>query len=174
MLQDGAYRAVPVSAVLGRADTGKEQICVQFQVATDDGPTETITWYGYFTDATFERTIEALRYCGWRGNDLLEFLSGRQLPAGFDQEVQIVIESQEYNGKWSPRVRWVNSGSGIGVKNALSEEEGRAFSARMKGRVASLQAKSPASAAAAAPARSSASARGASPAEAIPEDDLLF
>lgn len=168
MLSPGTFRAVAIGAVLGMTETGKEQIAVQFETLEPEG--ERITWYGYFTDGTFERTIESLRHCGWRGNDLIEFAAGRPLPEGFGAEVEIVVDEEEFNGRTRLKVRWVNGSGGIAVKNTLDESQARAFSARMKSRVAALQAKNGTRAPAATSAPSMRGAQATHPAD----DDIPF
>jgi hypothetical protein len=135
MLAEGTYRGRPLRAALGRTGTGKEQLGVQFQLV--DPPGERLTWYGYFTDGTFDRTIESLRSCGWAGSDLAEF-QGDVLPQGFDQEVELVVKHEEYNGKVSARIAFINSGGGLAMKEALDATQARAFAARMKGRIVAL------------------------------------
>lgn len=134
----GTHRARPIDCALGMTSTNKEQIGVMFELVDDQG--QRITWYGYFTDATFERTIESLRRLGWNGNDLADFHRG--LPADVDNEVDIVVEEEtDNNGEPRPKVRWINSaGGGVAVKTVLDDQQVRAFSARMKARVAGLQA----------------------------------
>lgn len=137
MLEAGKYRAVPVQAALGMTGTGKEQIAVLFELLQPAG--ERITWYGFFTDETYERTIEALRSCGWTGDNLSDFLFGKDLPNGFDREVQLVIEHEtREDGTVYPRVRWVNSGSGLAMKSMLDAQSAAAFSAKMKGKIAMM------------------------------------
>lgn len=140
MIPKGTYRAVPVDACLGRTSTGKEQIALMFEIAmAGDEPPYRIAWYGYFTDATFDRTIDSLRHIGWTGSDLSDFVNG--LPEGASQEVEIVVDhEQDQAGEWKARVRWVNSGRGIAVKERLDEASARSFGAAMKGRIAALQA----------------------------------
>jgi hypothetical protein len=135
MLAEGTYRGRPIRAALGVTGTGKEQIGVQFEL--QDPPGQRMTWYGFFTDGTFDRTIEALRACGWTGSDLSEF-GGETLPAGFDQEVELVVKHEEYNGKISARIAFVNSGGGLAMKEALDPTQAKSFAARMKGRILAL------------------------------------
>lgn len=138
MFPTGTHRARPIDAALGLTGTGKEQIGIMFEHAETG---ERITWYGYFTDGTFERTIESLRYIGWQGTDLTDFALG--LPEGVANEVDIVVEDEEdqRDGTIRRKVRWVNSGGGVAVKDRLSEDQARSFAARMKQRIAASQAK---------------------------------
>ena len=137
MIAKGTYRAIPVDATLGKTGTGKEQVAIMFELA--DESEQRIPWYGYFTDATFDRTIESLRHLGWHGADLSEFAAG--LPDGVNAEVEIVIDHEaDQEGVERAKVRWINSGKGIAVKERLDEQQARSFGARMRSRVAALQA----------------------------------
>lgn len=133
MLNEGNYRGRPVRAALGQTSTGKEQIAVEFDFV--DPPGTRRTWYGFFTDATFDRTIDALRACGWAGTDLTDFC-GEQPPPGFDQEVELVVKHEEYNGQVRDRIAFINGGGGLALKAALDANQARAFAARLKGRIA--------------------------------------
>lgn len=136
MIPAGKYIGTPVSAALGFTSGGKEQIAVQFEFLDPAG--EKLTWYGYFTDAAFDRTIESLRACGWTGSSLDEF-SADHLPAGFANQVELVVQHEEYQGKTQVRIAFVNSiGSGVALKSAMDAAQARAFAAKMKGRIAAL------------------------------------
>jgi hypothetical protein len=136
MLDQGTYRGRPVRAALGMTGTGKEQIGVLFEFVEPVG--HRMTWYGFFTDDTWDRTIEALRACGWRGDDLTDFVEGQQLPAGFDQEVELVVKHEVYQGKTTARIAFVNSGGGLAMKETLTQDQAKAFAARMQRRIATL------------------------------------
>ena len=136
MIPAGKYIGTPVGAALGTTSTGKEQIAVQFEFLDPAG--ERLTWYGYFTDAAFERTIESLRTCGWTGSSLDEF-AGEKLPAGVNHQVELVVQHEEYEGKTQVRIAFVNSiGGGLALKSAMDANQARAFAAKMKGRIAAL------------------------------------
>jgi hypothetical protein len=137
MLEEGTYRGRASRAKLGKTSTGKEQVAVEFTFV--DPPGRRMTWFGFFTEATFDRTIEALRYCGWTGTDLADFAAADGLlPPGMDQEVELVVEHDEYKGKVSAKIAWVNSGGGLALKDALSADQARSFAARMKGKILAL------------------------------------
>ena len=131
----GSYRATALEAVLSMSSTGKEMINVEFRLADS---TDQITWRGFFTDKTKDRTIESLRYCGWTGDDI----GNVTFPQG--NEVILVIEEETYEGKTHSRVQWVNRASkGPVVKNEMSLNDRKAFAAKMKGAILAFDAKNP-------------------------------
>jgi len=112
---------------IGTSGTGKHRVEVLF--GTSEGE---LTWYGYFTEATMDRTIESLRHCGWEGDDL-EHMEGLDA-----NEVVLVVAEEEYEGKWYTKVQWVNR-QGI-TSEALGEKELRAFAAEMKSHIRAFDA----------------------------------
>jgi hypothetical protein len=134
-IRDGVYKGKVLGWALGKASTGKEQLVVTFALVDADGTHgPSIDWYGYFTDATVDRTIQSLRVLGWKGDDLSDLSSIE------DGEAQLVIESEEYKGKVKPRVRWINALEGPSLKDQLSPEEAKSFAQRMKSRVRAADA----------------------------------
>ena len=126
MLSEGTYRARAAELDFGFAGTGTEQIAVRF--LTTEG--ESITWYGYFTDKAAQYAIQALRACGWKGDDLFE-LTVEDLP----DEVELVVQEDEYDGQTRMRVAFINAlGSGsVALKERMDDAQRRKFAARMKG-----------------------------------------
>lgn len=106
MLANGEYEAtaLPEESTLGESSTGTPRVEVQFYVQTPaEEHGQKILWYGYLTPAAMPRTVAALRHMGWTGNDL------RDLTSIGKNNVELVVEGEEYNGKTYPRVKWVNS-----------------------------------------------------------------
>lgn len=135
MIAAGTYQAVASGTQWGTAgEDNKKQIVVAFRLL--DGPQvgQSISWFGYFTTKTWERTVEALRLCGWKGTDLENLGS-------LDQKVELVIEHEEYEGKTRARVQWVNKlgGGQVKLKNPMSPTEVRGFAAMMKDRCAQIK-----------------------------------
>jgi len=133
MLDPGTYKAVAVDAALGMTGTGKVQVAVLFALL--DVPEKKLTWYGYFTDETKDRTFRALRNAGWQGTDLsdLSDLSRDDTPA-----VDLVVKHEpDQNGELRERVAWVNlpGSGGIAMKQALDADAARKFASEMKGAV---------------------------------------
>jgi hypothetical protein len=131
----GKHNARAVGGVLGTTGKNSEQVGVEF-VFTDDGPNagKHITWYGYFSDKTIDRTIESLRYAGWKGTDLsdLSDLSAEDTPV-----VQLVLELEDTEKGPRVKVRWVNRGGsgGVAIKDKMDEGSAKSFAERMKAHV---------------------------------------
>ena len=139
MMQPGRYKARAFDAELTQTRTGKEQIAVHFRISEGAHQGEMIAWYGYTnTPASAKRTFEALRACGWAGQDLSNL-------EGLDsQEVELVLAQEEYEGRRRIQVRWVNSLARRGGR-PMTEAEKKAFAARMKGLLLTLNPPAPVS-----------------------------
>lgn len=140
LIAAGQWKARPTAAALGTTEkSGSETVAVGFVI--DEGPSQgrSITWYGYFTDKTEERTIESLRYCGWHGdmiNDLIEI--------GQDPEVRVYLAIEhepDQEGVIRARVRWVNAGGGVALKNRMDPGAALSFAQRMRGKILAMGAK---------------------------------
>ena len=131
MIAPGKYRAKVLDWDFGRSGKGTPYIAVRFEIPSGD----TITWFGYFTRAALERTVESLRYCGWIGHDI-----NRMREDGMgSKEPEIVVEHEEYEGKVRARVQWVNSGVGPAGTGSMGEDELRAFAAEMRDSIRAIQ-----------------------------------
>lgn len=109
---------------------GKEHVAVLFDYVDSNGEAGAITWYGYFSDKTWERTLDSLRYMGWTGDDLGNL-------DGLDtHEVELVLEEETYQGKTRTKVQWVNRPQALALKNPMDAGARASFAARMRGRVA--------------------------------------
>lgn len=132
----GTYVARAVEWEFGWTKNQNEQVAVSFEATEGDFAGERIAWFGFFTDKTQKRTVESLRLCGWKGTDLSD-LSGLDA-----NEVKIVVAEEEYEGKVTLKVQWVNSltGGGIALKQVMTDAEKRTFAARMKSVIKGLDA----------------------------------
>jgi len=129
-LQDGTYRAKARTWALAESSKGTPEAAVEFVIiAPADFAGQSITWHGYLSEAAFARSVESLRHCGWKGDDLSDL-------AGLDaNEVDIVIANEEYEGETHAKVRWVNKAGGLAVKSPMTPDKAKAFAAAMKGQV---------------------------------------
>lgn len=159
MIEPGRHKARAISAELGYTSTGKEQVAVAFEV--DGG--QRITWFGYFTDKTADKTLDGLMAAGWQGDDL------RDLSTVGSQDCEIVVEHENDNdGQPRARVRWVNRlGNGVvTLKQPMSDAQRASFAERMRGKViAKRQAE---------PARRPSDRGDDLPPEAFDDDDIGF
>lgn len=142
LISKGRHPAVCSGSIqlstVGEGDNEKEQVVVQFTLNDENDPFNgwSITWFGFLTEKTWERTIEALRIMGWTGDDMSE-LPALAASGSLGNQVEIVIDHEEYKGEWQAKVRWVNrpGGGAVKVKNPLEGAALAKFAARMKGKI---------------------------------------
>lgn len=123
-------------------ESGKDRIRVMFALGGDYVGRH-LTWDGYFTDATFDRTVEALRHMGWEGMDLGDI-------GGLDKnDVELVVGVERYTNpetgeeKTYNRVDWVNRSASLFLKKPMDAAQKASFAQRMKGKLHALQAGQP-------------------------------
>jgi hypothetical protein len=135
-LLQGRFRAKAKTWDLGFSEgTGTDQVAVEFEIVDGEEKGRRITWYGYFTEKTEERTVEALRIMGWTGGDIAQ-LNGLDA-----NEVELVIEIDEYDGKERSKVQWVNRVGGLALKNRLDPARRAQLADRLRGRIAAVDQK---------------------------------
>ena len=133
-IKPGTYIARAEELDFGITDNNKDYVAVQFKIEEGESIGQRITWFGYFSEKTHERTIQALRYCGWEGHDFTR-ITNDDIRKNL---VQLVIDEEEYEGKLRTKVQWVNRLGGMAVKNRMSDEQRAAFAKRMKGAALSV------------------------------------
>lgn len=135
MIPEGKYNAHAIQWDFGYA--GKDntrQVCVQFEILEGDFAGQCFNWYGFFTEKTKERTIQSLRYCGWKNDDIMNMEGMGTLIVQLD----IAHEEQKEGknqGKTFPKVRWVNrlgGGGPIKLEKPMDMAQKRMFAAEMK------------------------------------------
>ena len=133
MLADGTYRARAIEGALGFTKGDKEQAAILLEVSEGEAEGQRITWFGYFTEKTTDRTMEALRLCGWLGDDISDLSS---INGACD--VTIVVEAEEYEGKWNAKVKWINrlGGGGIALNAPMAGDKAKSFAATMRAKAA--------------------------------------
>lgn len=122
----GTHKAKVIDFEFGLAN-GKEQVALMFQIVGGEFDGKSIPWFGYFTEKTAERTMDSLRYCGWSTDSLAD------LTGVTDNEVEIVVADEEYQGKVRSKVQWVNRASKLNLKDKMDANALAAFAARMRG-----------------------------------------
>lgn len=125
MIPIGKYVARAQNAELGYTQNGTEQVGVPFRIVEGPQEGQTITWYGFFSDKCVDRTLQSLRHCGWKGDDLTD------LSTVGDEDVELDIIHDTHQGKTKAKVAWVNQIGGGGMKNKMGAAEAAAFAERM-------------------------------------------
>lgn len=135
LIAEGKYRAKVVehSQVTENENSGNEEVRALCEILEEgEFKGQARTWYGYFTEATAERTIESLRHMGWKGDDITAI----KLEPGV--EFQIVIkheESLKEPGKMRDRIAFINRLASVYVGQPMSDTKKADFAKRMKGLV---------------------------------------
>lgn len=127
MIEAQKVRAIATGGELGETKGGTAQVGVAFQILAGPNEGETITWYGNLgSPKAQEIAFKALRNCGWQGYDLTDL-------TGIDtNEVELDIQHEEWEGKTSAKVKWVNApGTGPAVK-PLDPAKKKAVAAEMR------------------------------------------
>lgn len=137
IIPKGTYRAMPLELELGTASTGTEQVAVRFELLSGGQEGKRIVWYGFFTDATAERTMEALRHMGWEGVDISD------LSTATKECVVVIDHENDKEGNPYARVKWVNAAGGPLMKNIMDADAKKAFALRMRGLAASVGTQGP-------------------------------
>lgn len=138
LIAEGRQPAICRSIQFGKTSKGDEQIAIGFEIVGEGNPDagRQLTYFGMFTDTTIDFTVEALRNCGWTGDELAE-LPALAEAGQIASEVSLVIEHEEWEGKWREKVKWVNRPGGGKVKLAdpLDDQSLTRFSSMMKSKV---------------------------------------
>jgi hypothetical protein len=138
VIDEGTYAARALRAALGMTSTGKEQVAVEWGLL--DGSGRKITSYHYFSsDKAIEISMDGLRTAGFQGNDLSDLSTLCHSEGCPTPECEIVIVHEEYNGKTSAKVRFINSAGGLALSAPLDDAKAKAFAARMRGAIAAYE-----------------------------------
>jgi len=152
LINEGYYNAVAkhVPDAEGNDDmvrwdeVGKDKtkkVVVYFEILDGPNAGEVYAWSGFFSKKSAKRTVESLKYCGFKGDDLTDL--NNQL---LNQKVQVEIAHNSYEKEdddGSTRtvtyaeVSWVNQlGRGaLKLQNPMSDDAIRKFAAMMRNSV---------------------------------------
>lgn len=138
MIPAGTYSAHAILGVLSESGLKKTpQVVVDFEITTAEFAGEKITWYGFLTDKTTERTGESLRLAGYDGDDLekLKDFDWTNAP-----NVELEIEHELYEGQTTAKVKWVNAPGGMRAA-PLSADKAKIVSSKMRAVFAKIDQK---------------------------------
>jgi hypothetical protein len=128
----GHHKGRALNGDFGVAGTGTRQVAVLFEFTEGECQGEQLTWYGFFTPATAERTVEGLRNagCTFPNGDLCDLTGLGSV------EAVLVVEEDGVDDQGYPRlkIRWVNKlGGGVALGSRMNDAEKRALAAEMRG-----------------------------------------
>lgn len=139
--QDIRVNATVLSSGLGRASTGTEQICVLFEYVDQHGEVQRINWFGYFSsEKSTEIADEALKNLGWDPavNSFDYYKLNDAAPPGGENPIigkrasLVLGPEDDGQGGTRLRVKFVNAGGGLALKDRMTPEDAKAFSARRR------------------------------------------
>lgn len=135
---EGRYRAICRSVQFGQSKKGDEQVAIGFEFLDEAGQPANVhmTYFGMFGDNSIDFTVEALRNCGWSGDDLAE-LPALAESGGLASEVQLVVVHETYEGVRRAKVKFVNRAGGgkIKLERPLDSSSLSSFAQRMRSKV---------------------------------------
>jgi hypothetical protein len=104
ILPEGKYLARAKQWAFTEASTGTPQVYIYFEL--EDGGS--ISHFLAMSPKAFEYSMKALTTLGYSGTDVVNDLE--RADAGLDKnQVELVVEHEEYEGKVRARVKWINS-----------------------------------------------------------------
>lgn len=128
-------------AQFGRSKNGNAQVLIHFEIIEEgnDHAGVVLPWFGSFAKGAYKRTLESLRYCGWRGTDVSDL-------GALDQTVTVQVEHNEVEGENGPktyaRVAWVNrpgmGGGRVKLQAPMDATQLRMFAASLKDEAARI------------------------------------
>ncbi len=161
----GTHKARAKEWDFGVSSNGNEQVAILFEITQGEHAGKTRTWFGSFSDAAIDRTLDSMRHCGWDGDSLANVENLQ------NNEVEIVIEEEEYQGKRREKIKWINKPAGLKLQHQLAGSARDAFAAKLRGKVIAHKKKYGAQPPPTAPTKSSSSHPGYDDGAPPPSDD---
>lgn len=117
--QKGTFKGLVTDYGIGETQGGDPQVFVAFDVDFPGGK-QAMTWFGSLKGGALPITLKALLALGHTGKvaDLLDGPNQDNPPIRLGIDANLVIDENEYNGKTTLRINWVNMPGGSGVKRA--------------------------------------------------------
>jgi hypothetical protein len=140
LIADGSALAVLRAAQFAETKKGDEQIVLGFEIVDPARPDDVgmhISYFGTFGPNSIDFTVDAIRACGWTGDDVSEvpaLAEAGQLAT----EVRLKIEHEVYEGKTRAKVKFVNKvggGAKIKLERTLDDNRIKQFAASMRSRI---------------------------------------
>lgn len=110
---NGTYSAVVVPVTVDGVEKyaqlglskrkGTKQILMMLKLTSGEFKGVALPWFGYFSEDSAERTVQALRLCGFTGQDIFDVETQKMT-----EQVQVTVENETFEGKTQSRIAWIN------------------------------------------------------------------
>ena len=118
-------KAIPGSHDFGVAGTGTEQVGVRVQALDGELAGQEFVWYGFFTEASVEMTLAALKTAGWDGEDFVN------LPGLGSTTFSLTLQEEVgQDGETRLRATFINP-LGVPMKEKMDDRAKNALAARI-------------------------------------------
>lgn len=133
MVKAGNYQARVVDHdLMKNADGSIKNATVTFEFMDTEGKASRLTWFGNFNGGAAKITLETLMRLGFEmtSKEQLALLSrgqgeGQDLAPIYlntEEDFEIVVEHNTYNGKTSPRIKYINEPGRASLKRMTPDE----------------------------------------------------
>jgi hypothetical protein len=124
-VKPGKKLARPTAARFIKSQAGTLGMEIAFSfMEPSTGVTESMNWVAWLSEKAMERSMDTLtNTLGFNGNDSCNaegILTDPQALA-FNVDVELVVEDEEYKGKYYPKIKWVNRVGGNSFADATPE-----------------------------------------------------
>ena len=128
MAAPGTYRARARQGTARLIESQKKQT-PGVEVTIDLVNAGEMTWTGYLSGGAVNLTVKAMRAMGWQGEDL------NDLSTIGSCDFEVVVEDEEYRGRYYPKIKYVNEIGRGEAKQAppLDDSKKRMLAAAMRG-----------------------------------------
>src|SRR5262249_6508759 len=133
LIEPGIYKARATQGEIGKnQNSGNDQAVVVFDILEGEFQGSTVRWYATLTEKTQRFVITGLTLCGWEG-ELGD--DGKTMIGIDDNEVDIEVIHEEYQGKVFAKVRTVVDPDASIAGKQMTPAEQASFRARWGGAI---------------------------------------
>lgn len=124
-IKAGVYTAQISDYAITKTKKGLPMAMIRLVFQDSEKESHSITWYGTFgSEKASEITCEALAVCGWTTNNPADLAKG--FGSGVlaeNKEISITVASEEWEGKTTMKVKYINPVGGQGFRDKMSQAE---------------------------------------------------
>lgn len=131
-MQTGRFKAIVLEKAVTKNSKDNPQVEIKLDVHFTEFETTSMVYKGQLSDGAIEHTLKALVACGIQGNSVFD-------PVTAGQEVSVVVNEEEYEGKTRFKISWINKPLSLGTP--IPDVEGRVALKKFEGALAALRQK---------------------------------